>query len=200
MKLLLAATLVLMLSVTAIAVPDSQQLGPYAVSFDLNANYQVQNAQPIEAESANAYQMRLFVDNSTFAVIGITEYAEPTDATLQILKSLIPMSMMIREGLNATNVEDKTIDGKDGFLVTSAPFEEIAGAPSTIYRAMYWLDSQGCDCGPVAAGKTSVIITSTFPQDITESLLSSLQIVKAEAAASAQPAPTTQDGQIQPTA
>ena len=68
MKLLLAATIVLMLSAIAIAVPDSQQLGPYAVSFDLNANYQVQNAQPIETETANAYQMGLFVDNSTFAV------------------------------------------------------------------------------------------------------------------------------------
>ena len=69
-----------------------------------------------------------------------------------------------------------------------------------VYRAMYWLDSQGCECGPVSVGKTSVIITSTFPQDVTESLLSSLQIVKGEAAASAQPAPTTQGGQILPPA
>ena len=84
-----------MLSAIAIAVPDSQQLGPYTVSFDLNANYQAQNAQPIETETANAYQMRLFVDNSTFAVIGITEYAEPTDATLQVHKSLMPMNMII---------------------------------------------------------------------------------------------------------
>ena len=95
MKLLLAATIVLMLSAIAIAVPDSQQLGPYTVSFDLNANYQAQIAQPIETETANAYQMRLFVDNSTFAVIGITEYAEPTDATLKVHKSLLPMSMML---------------------------------------------------------------------------------------------------------
>jgi hypothetical protein len=198
MKLLLAATIMLMLSAIAIAVPDSQQLGPYAVSFDLNANYQAQNAQPVETETANAYQMRLFIDNSTFAVIGITEYAEPTDATLQVHKSLMPMNMMIREGLNATNVEDKTIDGKDGFLVTSAPFETNVGAPSMVYRAMYWLDSQGCECGPVSVGKTSVIITSTFPLDVTESLLSSLQIVKGEAATAA--APSAQGGQILPPA
>ena len=200
MKLLLAATIVLMLSATAIAVPDSQQLGPYAVSFDLNANYQAQNAQPVETETANAYQMRLFVDNSTFAVIGITEYAELTDATMQVHKSLMPMNMIIREGLNATNVEDRTIDGKEGFLVTSAPFEDNVGAPSSVYRAMYWLDSQDCECGPVSVGQTSVIITSTFPQDITESLLSSLQVVKGEAMASAQPAPATQGGQILPPA
>jgi hypothetical protein len=200
MKLLLAATIVLMLSAIAIAVPDSQQLGPYTVSFDLNANYQAQNAQPVETEMANAYQMRLFVDNSSFAVIGVTEYAEPTDATLQVHKSLMPMNMIIREGLNATNVEDMTIDGKEGFLVTSAPFEVNVGAPSMVYRAMYWLDSQGCECGPVSVGTTSVIITSTFPQDVTEGLLSSLRVVKGEAMAPAQSAPTAQDGQVLPPA
>jgi len=164
-------------------VPDSQQLGPYLISFGMNANYQAQIAQPIETETANAYQMRLFIDNSTFAVIGITEYAQPTDATLQVHKSLMAMNMMIREGLNATNVEDRTIDGMEGFMVTSAPFEAIAGAPGIVYRAMYWLDSQDCECGPVSVGKTSVVITSTYPLDVTESLLSSLQIVKGEAAA-----------------
>jgi len=175
-----------MLSAIAIAVPDSQQLGPYMVSFDMNANYQPEIAQPSETKTANTYQMRLFVDNSTFAVIGIAESAEPTDATLQVLKSLIPMNMIIREGLNATNVEDRTIDGKEGFLVTSVPFGAEVGASSKIYRAMYWLDSEKCECGPVSVGKTSVVVTSTFPQDVTESLLSSLQVVKGEAAAQAQ--------------
>jgi len=198
-KLLLAATLVLMLSAMAIAVPDNQQLGPYMVSFDMNANYKVQNAQPIETETANAYQMGLIVDNSTYASIGITEYAEPTDATLLVFKSMLPMSMMLL-GLNVTNVEDMTIDGKEGFLVTSNPLEAVAGAPSTVYRAMYWLDSQDCECGPVSVGQTSVVITSTFPLDVTEGLLSRLQLVKGEATASAQPAPTAQDGQVLPPA
>ena len=193
MKILLAATIVLMLSAIAIAVPDNQQLGPYAVSFDLNANYQVQNAEPIETETANAYQMGLFVDNSTYASIGITEYVEPTDATLMVFKSMLPMSMML-QGLNVTNVEDRTIDGKEGFLVSSTPLEASVGAPSMVYRAMYWLDSQGCECGPVSLGKTSVVVTSTYPLDVTESLLSSLQIVKGEAAASAQ------GGQVMPPA
>ena len=197
MKLLLAATIVLMLSAIAIAVPDSQQLGTYAVSFDLNANYQPQIGEKIETETANAYQMRLFVDNSTYAAIGITEYAEPTDATLMVFKSMLPMSMML-QGLNVTNVEDMTIDGKEGFLVSSNPIEANVGAPSAVYRAMYWLDSQGCECGPLSVGKTSVVITSTFPQDVTEGLLSSLQIVKGEAATQA--APTTQGGQILPPA
>ncbi len=189
--------MMLMLSTMAIAVPDSQQLGPYAVSFDLNANYQVQIAQPAEMGTAKAYQMGLFVDNSTYASIGITEYAELTDATLMVFKSMLPMSMML-QGLNITNVEDMAIDGKEGFLVSGEPFEAIAGAPSQIYRAMYWLDSQDCECGPVSVGKTSVVITSTYPLDVTESLLSSLQIVEGQAATMA--APSAQGGQILPPA
>jgi hypothetical protein len=197
MKLLLAATMMLMLSAIAMAAPDSQQLGPYAVSFDLNANYQVQTTEPVEMETANAYQMGLFVDNSTYASIGITEYAQLTDATLMVFKSMLPMSMML-QGLNVTNVEDIAIDGKEGFMVTSEPFEAVAGAPSQVYRAMYWLDSQDCECGPVSLGTTSVVITSTYPLDVTESLLSSLQIVKGEVATAA--APSAQGGQILPPA
>jgi hypothetical protein len=197
MKLLLTAIMMLMLSAIAMAVPDSQQLGPYVVSFDLNANYQAQNAQPIETETAKAYQMGLFVDNSTYASIGITEYVELTDATLMVFKSMLPMSMML-QGLNVTNVEDLMIDGKEGFMVTSDPFEAVAEAPSQVYKAMYWLDSQGCECGPVSVGKTSVVITSTYPLDVTQGLLSSLQIVKGEVATAA--APSTQGGQILPPA
>ena len=189
--------MMLMLSAIAIAVPDSQQLGPYVVSFDLNANYQVQNAQPVEMETANAYQMGLFVDNSTYATIGITEYVQQTDATLMVFKSMLPMSMML-QGLNVTNVEDLMIDEKEGFIVTSDPFEAVAGAPSQVYKAMYWLDSQDCECGPVSVGKTSVVITSTYPLDVTQSLLSSLQIVKGEVATAA--APSAQGGQILPPA
>lgn len=197
MKLLLAATMMLMLSAIAMAASDSQQLGPYVVSFDLNANYQVQTTEPVEMETANAYQMGLFVDNSTYASIGITEYAQPTDATLMVFKSMLPMSMML-QGLNVTNVEDIAIDGKEGFLVISAPYEASVGAPSNVYRAMYWLDSQECECGPVSLGTTSVVITSTYPLDVTDGLLSSLQIVKGEVATAA--APSAQGGQILPPA
>jgi len=189
--------MMLMLSAIAMAVPDSQQLGPYVVSFDLNANYQVQNAQPIENEKVNAYRMGLIVDNSTLAIIDIAEYAELEDATLKAHKNLLGLSML-REGLNATNVEDLTIDGKEGFMVTSEPFEAVAGTPSQVYRAMYWLDSQDCECGPVSVGKTSVVITSTYPLDVTQSLFSSLQIVKGEVATTA--APSAQGAQILPPA
>ena len=178
MKLLLVATLVLTLSATAMALQDSQQLGPYRVSFDINSKYQTQVAQPIKMGTINAYQMRLFVNNSTFATIGITEYAEPQDATMKVHKTLMPMEMILRKGLNASVAEDMTIDGRDGFLITSKPFVSENEMPIIVYSALYWLDSKKCECGPVSVGKTNVVVTSTFSKDVTDSLLSSLHIVK----------------------
>lgn len=177
MKLALVAVLV-MLSATAMASQDSRQLGPYAVSFDINSNYEAQIASPIKSDAVNNYQMRLFVNNSTYAVISITEYADPTDATLKIYKSMMPTNMILLDGLNTTNIEDRIIDGKTGFLVTSVPFKTNNMAPSVVYRAMYWLDSKNCECGPVSVGKTNVVVTSTFSKYVTDSLLSSLHIVK----------------------
>ena len=164
-----------MLSSLALAAPDSRPLGPYTVSFDLNSdmNYSIDTREPVTSEAGDAYQMAIVKDNSTFAVIGITEYKEPTDSTLLVHKNLVPMNMVLREGLNVTNVEDKTVDGKDGFLVTAVPF----------YRAMYWLDSEKCECGPVSVGQTSVMVSSTYPQDATQSLLNSLHVEKGQAAA-----------------
>lgn len=198
MKLLIAAALVLMLSTAALAAPDSQQVGPYTVSFDINAQYQPQIAEPMETESANGYSIRLFQDNSSLAVISIMEYAQPTDSTLQVHEKLMAMSMALYEGLNATAMEEKSIDGKNGFVFTSELFEDIPDAPSAVYKALYWLDSQGCECGPVSVGTTSVMITSTYPLDVTNGLLSSLHVEKGTAAAAQPMAQPETGGQILP--
>ncbi len=175
----------LIISATAMAAPDSQQVGPFTVSFDLNADYQVQIGEPVETEGVNVNNIALFVDNSTVATIVIAENAEPADATLDVLKRLVIYESILINGLNTTNVEDIEIDGREGFLLTTEPVQAIEGAPSKFYRAMYWLDSIDCECGPVSVGTTSVSITSTYPLDVTEGLLSSLSIVKGEASAAA---------------
>jgi hypothetical protein len=186
MKLLIALASMLMLSSLAVAVPDSSQLGPYAVSFDLNTDiqYEVQNAQPIENELATVYQMRMFTDNSTSAGITVIENKDLSDATLIMHKNLMAMEMTLR-GLNVTSVDDMTIDGKAGFMATSVPIptEQAVPADTKIYRGMYWLDSKECsECGPVSAGKTYVVISSSYPQDVTENLISSLHVEKGQAA------------------
>jgi len=175
----------LMISAAAMAAPDSQQVGPYAVSFDLDADYQVQVGEPMETEEVNVYSIALFVDNSTVATIAIAENAEPTDATLDVLKRLVIYESILINGLNTTNVEDIKVDGREGFLLTTEPMQAVEGAPSNLYRAMYWLDSIDCECGPVSVGTTSVSITSTYPLDVTEGLLSSLSVVKGEASTAA---------------
>jgi len=173
----------LMISAAAMAAPDSQQVGPYAVSFDLDADYQVQVAEPMESEEGNAYSMALIFDNSTGASIAIAESPDQIDATLDVYKQLMLYELILYRGLNTTNIEDLEIDGKESFLLTAEPIEASEGVPDEFYRAMYWLDSE--DFGPVSAGTTSVTITSTYPLDVTEGLLSSLSVVKGEASTAA---------------
>jgi len=179
----------LMISAVAMAEPDSQQVGPYTVSFDLDADYQAQIAEPMESEEGNAYSMALVLDNSTGASIVITENPDQIDATLDVYKRLMFFELILSRGLNTTNIKDIEIDGREGFLLTAEPIEASEGAPNEFYRAMYWLDSE--DFGPVSAGTTSVTITSTYPLDVTEGLLSSLSVVKGEASSMA----TATDGQ-----
>jgi hypothetical protein len=102
-KLLLTAALVLMLSSLALAATENQQLGPYMVSFDMNTpmQYQVQVQEPIETPYSTIYSMRIATDDTTGASIGITEYKNKTDATLDVAKQLTAMGMALR-GLNVT--------------------------------------------------------------------------------------------------
>ena len=186
MKLLVVLASMLMLSSLAVAAQDNSQLGPYAVSFDLNTDiqYEIQSAEPIENELATVYQMRIFTDNSTSAGISIIENKDLSDATLVMHKNLMAMEMTLR-GLNVTSVDDMTIDGKDGFMATSVPIptEQAVPTDAKIYRGLYWLDSKECsECGPVAVGKTYVVISSSYPQDVTENLIGSLHVEKGQAA------------------
>jgi len=176
----------LVLSSAALAATESQQLGPYAVSFDMNTDlsHQLMVAEPIEAPTATIYTMQIFTDNSTKAVIAVSKYDSPIDSTLNMYKQLNAMSMALYNNFNTTSVEDRTIDGKEGFLLVCEPFPTNTAAPADamLYNALFWLDSQGCECGPVSVGTTSVEVTSSYPEEVTESLLSSLHVAEGEAA------------------
>ncbi|WP_273466656.1 hypothetical protein, partial [Methanothrix sp.] len=88
-------------------------------------------------------------------------------------------------GFNVTSVEDTVIDGKEGYVASGVPFPGITSIPADtqLFEAVYWLDSEECECGPVSVGTTSVAISSTYPEDVTMNLINSLKIVKGEAAA-----------------
>ena len=190
----------LMLSSAALAVQESQQLGPYAVSFDMNTDlsYQVMVAEPISAPAATIYSMQIFTDNNTIARLNINQYKNAIDSTLDLYKQLAVLNMAFYNSFNTTSVEDRTIDGKEGFLLVCEPFSYNTAAPAgaVLYDALFWLDSQDCECGPVSVGTTSVQVTSSYPQAVTESLLSTLRVAEGQAAASS--AATSASGQILP--
>ena len=186
MRTILAFALVLMLSSLATAAPESHQLGPYVVNFDMNTDlqYEVAELEPNVAESATVYVLQASVDNTTGASLIISEYKELIDATI-VPQMQISMLSARLGGYNVTSVDDVTIDGKEGFMVSAVPnsYSEKIPEGITRYEVVYWLDGEKCECGPVSVGKTSVSILSTFPEDVTMNLVNSLQVAKGEATA-----------------
>ncbi len=189
-----------MLSSLAVAVPESVQLGPYVVSFDMNTDmqHQLSAMEPVQTGSATIYGLQIFTDNATRANLIISEYQSPIDSTLAVYKQISAMGIALN-GYNLTGVDDKIIDGKEGFLLSSVPlsYNTMAPAGSNLFEAVYWLDSKSCECGPVSVGTTSVDTTSSYPQDVTENLIGSLHIAKGESMAQSG---QVQSGQILPPA
>ena len=182
MRNVLAAVLVLMLSFVAMAATEPpQQVGPYTISFDMNTDMQKQISvnEPMMTSVSEINSMSIVTDNNTGAGIAIADYKDLADATISTGKQIAAMNMML-QGLNVTKVEDKMIDGNNGFVLTGTPMTSNDAAPSDfkVYRAVYWLDSKECGCGDLAAGTTNVVITSTYPEDVTMSLLDSIKIEK----------------------
>ncbi|HSD58647.1 MAG TPA: hypothetical protein VLB04_10725 [Methanotrichaceae archaeon] len=207
MKLLLTAALVLMLSSLALAASETEQLGPYTVTFDMNTpmQYQVQAQEPIETPYSTIYSLRISTDDTTGAGIGITEYKDKTDSTLSVAKQLTFLQMALR-GFNVTAApEDLTIDGRNGFLIAGEPVSEATNAqqPATLFNAGYWLDSMDCECGPVSVGSVNVGISSTYPEDVTRNLVNTLMVASGQApvqAMAGQQQMTQQTAQVMPTA
>ncbi len=185
-RTVLAFALVLMLSSLATSAPESSQLGPYAVTFDMNTEmqYEVIPLEAGESDAATYYGLQVVTDNSTWARVVITEYKELIDSTIAPQKTITVLNAAVN-GFNVTSVEDTVIDGKEGYVASGVPFPQITSIPADtqIFEAVYWLDSEECECGPVSVGTTSVAISSTYPEDVTMNLINSLKIVKGEAAA-----------------
>ena len=186
MRTVLAFALLLMLSSLATSAPESSQLGPYAVTFDMNTEmqYEVIPLEAGEAEAATYYGLQVVTDNSTWARVVITEYKELIDSTIAPQKTITVLNAAVN-GFNVTSLEDTVIDGMEGYVASGVPFPQITSIPADtqIFEAVYWLDSEECECGPVSVGTTSVAISSTYPEDVTMNLINSLKIVKGEAAA-----------------
>jgi hypothetical protein len=94
---------------------------------------------------------------------------------------------MALRGINVTAPEEMIIDNMNGFQLSGMPIAGIGNVPSgsMFYQAQYWLDSKDCECGPVSVGTELVNIVSTYPQAVTEGLLSSIHVAAGQGAARA---------------
>ena len=168
-----------MLSSLAFAATETSQVGPYTVSFSMNTNmnYQVTTPSPAMYPFATIYPLVVMTDNSTGASISITEYKNLTDSTMQSNEENTALRMALR-GINATTPVARVIDGKNGYLISGAPFSGMSSmSPGLMFfHAQYWLDSNNCQCGPLSVGTKLVDITSTYPQDVTEGILTSIHV------------------------
>ena len=161
------------------AAPEKHQLGPYTVSFDMNTDmsYQIQTQDPAIYPFATIYPLVITTDNTTGASISITQYNNLTPSILGVNEEIAALRMALR-GINVTAPEEIAIDNMNGFLLSGMPFVGMSNAPSgsMFYQSQYWLDSKDCECGPVSVGTVLVNIASTYPQDVTEGLLSSIHV------------------------
>jgi hypothetical protein len=178
-RLSIAAILMLMLSSATLAAPEMHQLGPYSVSFNMNTDmsYQIQTEDPAVYPFVTIYPLVIKTDNTTGASISITQYNNLTSSILGVNVEIAALRMALR-GINVTAPEKMVIDNRNGFLLSGMPFTGMGNATSgfMFYQAQYWLDSKDCECGPVSVGTVLVNIASTYPQNVTESLLSSIHV------------------------
>jgi hypothetical protein len=199
--------LTLMLASTAMAAQESSQVGPYTVSFNMNTPqaYTVEPAQTQSTPSGAAYLLTIVTNNETGATIGVTQYSNLTDSTVVVGKTIRSMNMILG-GLNVSSAPvDMVIDGKPGFVITGVATVPVgapgAGSQIALYEASYWLDSVNCQCGPISAGRTNVVVRSTYPHDVTQGLLSSLHVTggASETAAMETPTAAGEQAQLPPT-
>lgn len=175
MRLLLALFFVVMLASAASAATENVTTGPYSVSFDLNSSlkYSVESGMPVQEELRTAYPLFVKVNNTTESQITIFEYKNLVDSTPDLWQTINSQGLA-RLGLrNVTLAAEMLIDGMPAYGLTG-----MDAVNKTLYSAYYWLDSNGCECGPVSVGKTNVVITSTFPLAVTGHLLDTLHVNK----------------------
>jgi hypothetical protein len=184
-----------MLSSAALAAPETHMLGPYNVSFNMNTNmsYQIQTQDPAVYPFATIYPLVIATNNTTGASISIAQYKNLTIATIGVNEEIAALRMALR-GINVTAPEEMVIDNMNGFLLSGTPFAGMGNASSgfMFYQAQYWMDSEDCECGPVSVGTALVNIASTYPQNVTEGLLSSIHVAEGQMPPSTSDMPPTQ--------
>jgi hypothetical protein len=151
--------------------------------MNTSLSYQIQTQDPAVYTSATIYPLVIKTDNTTGASISITQYNNLTTSTMGVNEEIVALRMAFK-GINVTAPVKRIIDSRNGFMLSGMPFAGIGNASSgsMFYQAQYWLDSKECECGPVSVGTVLVNIASTYPQNVTEGLLSSIRVAAGQEA------------------
>lgn len=149
MKFILGLLLVLMIATMAQAKPETNTIGPYKVSFDLNTtiNHTIELAQPVDSPYAVLYDLFITTRNYTLAQLSIIESKNLTDSTLSTDKYINEQNLIIKGYFKNISFADMQIDGKKGFALTGLNANKMR-----LFQASYWLDRKDCECGPVSIG------------------------------------------------
>ena len=176
-RMLLAMLLFVMLAFAGSAMPENATTGPYMVSFDLNTslNYSIHSGAPVQESVRTAYPLLIATNNSSQAQITIFAYKDPVDSTPALWQTINSQGLS-RLGLRNITLAEMVIDGMPAYGLAGQD-----GANRTLYSAYYWLDSKDCECGPVSVGNTNVVITSSYPLNLTGNLLDYLHVEKNQA-------------------
>jgi hypothetical protein len=164
-----------MIATVANAKPETDTIGPYKVSFDLNTtlNHTIKLAQPVDSPYAVLYNLFITTRNFTLAQLSIIESKNLTDSTLSTDKYINEQNLIIRGYYKNISFADMEIDGKKGFALTGLNTNKMR-----LFQASYWLDRKDCECGPVSIGTTQVAVTSAYPVNVTIDMLKTLHIEK----------------------
>lgn len=170
-----------MLPSLVLASPETSQLGPYHISFDMNPDIQhyLWSEEPIQVESPSAtiYDLHIITDNKSYAVLNIINSELPTDSYTDTDKNVEALRILASYP-NVTSIEqyDRIIDGKNGFITSISKNNNLTNN-NMILGASYWLDNRDvlC-CNPLSFGWSKVELTSFYSMEITESILSSLHV------------------------
>jgi hypothetical protein len=195
MRLILAMIIMLTATLIASGVPETKTMGPYNVSFDLNTttNYSILYAKPIQTPVSTTYMMMIKMNNSTLANLAVIENKNLSDSTLALGKLQAEKGLISNGYSRNISSINAVIDGNKGFISGGVNSREMI-----LFMIGYWLDTKDCDCGPVSVGKTKVEMISSYPPELTWSLLSSLHVEKAKQKIQSQSQKQTNDQQQQP--
>lgn len=176
MRLLYVLITFLALASLSMAAPERVTAGPYTISFDLNTtmNYTVDilPAKEIDNQTYTKYQIIASTNNASWATIAIDDYRDLQDSNI---KDELRYRTILLGKESGTFAGERMIDGRIGV------FDNITRSNGDHFSdASYWLDSKKCECGPVYVGRVRVEVLSTYPQDIVESLLRTINVTSSE--------------------